>query len=58
MLVEYRTVAWEAEITLIEKKSKFIARLNPFRPVKRLRGLLRKCARSIGAPPIMYLLIS
>ena len=27
MLVEYRTVAREAEITLIEKKSKFIARI-------------------------------
>ena len=29
MLVEYRTVAGEAEITLIEKKSKFIARIKP-----------------------------
>lgn len=29
MLVEYRTVAREAEITLIEKKSKFIARIKP-----------------------------
>lgn len=29
MLVEYRTVAREAEITLVEKKSKFIARIKP-----------------------------
>ncbi len=29
MLVEYRTVAKEAEITLVEKKSKFIARIKP-----------------------------
>ena len=29
MLAEYRTVAQEAEITLIEKKSKFIARIKP-----------------------------
>ena len=29
MLAEYRTVAREAEITLIEKKSKFIARIRP-----------------------------
>lgn len=29
MLVEYKTVAKEAEITLIEKKSKFIARIKP-----------------------------
>ena len=29
MLVEYRTVAREAEITLIERKSKFIARIKP-----------------------------
>ncbi|NMB20202.1 MAG: YigZ family protein [Firmicutes bacterium] len=29
MLVEYKTVATEAEITLIEKKSKFIARIKP-----------------------------
>ena len=29
MLVEYRTVAGEAEITLVEKKSKFIARIKP-----------------------------
>ena len=29
MLAEYRTVAQEAEITLLEKKSKFIARIKP-----------------------------
>lgn len=29
MLAEYRTVAQEAEITLVEKKSKFIARIKP-----------------------------
>jgi len=29
MLVEHRTVAREAEITLVEKKSKFIARIKP-----------------------------
>ena len=29
MLVEYKTVAKEAEITLIEKKSKFVARIKP-----------------------------
>lgn len=29
MLVEYRTVAREAEITLIERKSKFLARIKP-----------------------------
>ena len=34
MLIEYRTVAQEAEITLIEKKSKFLARIKPVETVE------------------------
>lgn len=42
MLVEYRTVAREAEITLIEKKSKFIARIKPVQTREEAEGFIEE----------------
>lgn len=42
MLVEYRTVAREAEITLIEKKSKFIARIKPVQTQEEAEAFLEE----------------
>ncbi|HHU61876.1 MAG TPA: YigZ family protein [Natronincola sp.] len=42
MLVEHRTVAKETEITLIEKKSKFIARIKPVKTVEMAEEFIDK----------------
>lgn len=42
MLREYRTVAKEAEITLIEKKSKFLARIKPVKTVEEAEAFIEE----------------
>lgn len=42
MLVEYRTIAKETEITTIEKKSKFIARIKPVETVEQAETFIEE----------------